>query len=399
MARRWTSPKAEARRAVDTGQIISGAGHIGLIAWLLFGGWSAPDPLDFEVNSVTTVSLEEYAAILSGTPVPEQPAEVSPAAPQPPEEPQEAPDLTSASDAAPDAPPPDPASEAAPDTVPQPPAPPARAEVSDEPPSFEPPAEDMAALVPESALRPKQRPAERVAPEQVAPPEPDTKVDEVVREEAVPDEAAETPSEEVEATAPEAAATEIVTEAQQPAPSRSVRPKSRPNRPAPPPESERQTAEAAPRPEPEAAPDGPAETGGIEDALAAALGAASDTPAPAAPSAASDTPAGPPLTAGEKDSMRIAVQSCWNVGSLSSDALATTVTVAFEMTEDARPIDGTIRMISSSGGTAGSANQAYDAARRAIIRCGARGFALPVEKYASWRNVELVFNPENMRIK
>lgn len=386
---------------MNTGQIISGAGHIGLIAWLLFGGWSAPDPLDFDVSSVTTVSLEEYAAIVSGTPIPEQNAEVSPSLPQAPEEPQEAPDLTSAADAAPDVPPPDAAPEAAPDAAPQPPAPPARAEVSDEPPSVEPPAEDMAALVPESALRPKQRPAERVAPEQVAPPEPDTKVDEVAREEAVPDEAAETPREEAEATAPEAAATEIVTEAEQPAPSKSVRPKSRPNRPAPTPEPDTQTAEAAPVPEPkpDPAPTAPSDTGGIEDALAAALGAASETPAPGAPSAASDTPAGSPLTAGEKDSMRIAVQSCWNVGSLSSDALSTTVTVAFEMTEDSRPIDGTIRMIGSSGGTAGSANQAYDAARRAIIRCGARGFALPVEKYASWRKVELVFNPENMRIK
>ncbi|WP_113911981.1 energy transducer TonB [Roseovarius dicentrarchi] len=391
---------------MNTGQIISGAGHIGLIGWLLFGGWSMSDPMDFQVTEVTAVSYEEYAAIVSGAANPAPEAEIAPPAPVEPQVPQDAPDLASAPDAAPEAPAPEAAPEAAPDPAPQPPAPPAEAEVSDAPPVMEQPAQDMAALVPDTLLRPQQRPAERVAPEQVAPPEPDTAVDDIVREEAVPDADAETPREEAEATAPEAAATEIVTEAQQAAPSRSVRPKSRPNRPARAPEPETQTAEAAPQtapdpapapapdPAPAPAPAPAADSAGIEDALAAALGAASEAPAPS-----TAAPAGPPLTFGEKEGMRIAVQSCWNVGSLSSDALATTVTVAFEMSEDGKPINGTIRMIASSGGTSGAAKQAFEAAQRAIIRCGGRGFDLPVEKYASWRNVELVFNPENMRIK
>jgi hypothetical protein len=42
---------------------------------------------------------------------------------------------------------------------------------------------------------------------------------------------------------------------------------------------------------------------------------------------------------------------------------------------------------------------AFDAARRAIIRCGAKGFDLPAEKYAQWREVEMTFNPESMRIR
>ena len=41
----------------------------------------------------------------------------------------------------------------------------------------------------------------------------------------------------------------------------------------------------------------------------------------------------------------------------------------------------------------------YEAARRAIIRCGAKGFQLPPEKYEQWRNIEMEFNPERMRIK
>ena len=40
-----------------------------------------------------------------------------------------------------------------------------------------------------------------------------------------------------------------------------------------------------------------------------------------------------------------------------------------------------------------------EAARRAIIRCGARGFELPPEKYEQWRDIEMTFDPERMRIK
>lgn len=385
---------------LNTGQIISGVGHLGLIGWILFGGAFSSDPLPFDVTKVTAVTSEEYAAILSRAASPEQTSEIS--APEAPDVPQDAPDLNSEADTAPETPQPDATSEAAPDTAPEAPELTPQAEVSDEAPAIEPPAEDMAAMVPDSSQRPQQRPAERVAPQQVEPPAPDTTVDDVVREEATPDESADTPREEAEATAPEAAATEIVTEAdevEEAAPLNAVRPKTRPQqlRPTPQPEAEpqpeaqpeTQTAEAI---EPEPQPQPSTDSASVEDALAAALGGATEAQE-------SSISAGPPLTAGEKDGLRIAVQNCWNTGSLSSDALNTTVTVAFEMTEDARPIEGSIRMIDSTGDIGGSAQQAYDAARRAIIRCGARGFGLPSEKYASWRNVELVFNPENMRIK
>ena len=142
---------------------------------------------------------------------------------------------------------------------------------------------------------------------------------------------------------------------------------------------------------PEAAPTEDAPT---EDAVNAALQEAlsNDTPAPAVPQ-------GPPLSAGEKDALRVAVSNCWNVGSLSTDALATTVVVEVSMSQDGKPITGSIRMASSSGGSEAAARQAFEAARRAIIRCGARGFDLPVEKYSQWQEIEMTFNPERMRVK
>jgi hypothetical protein len=38
---------------------------------------------------------------------------------------------------------------------------------------------------------------------------------------------------------------------------------------------------------------------------------------------------------------------------------------------------------------------AFDAGRRALIRCSPYT-DLPREKYAQWRNLEVVFNPEGM---
>ena len=48
---------------------------------------------------------------------------------------------------------------------------------------------------------------------------------------------------------------------------------------------------------------------------------------------------------------------------------------------------------------AAAAQQAFEAARRAIIRCGVSGFDLPAEKYDQWQEIEMTFNPEQMRIK
>lgn len=368
---------------MNTGQIISGAGHLALIGWALLGGVFRSDPLPFEVTEVTAISTEEYAALLARESAPEAVANVD--TPEPPAPGDLAPDLSSEADAAPEvsqpeanqSPPPD----AAPDLSQM--TPPTPADVADEPPVLQVPQEDVAALVPEVSPRPQPRPAPRVAPEAVAPPEPDVKIDDVANPEVAPDQGAEVVEKPAEATAPEEAATEIVTEAEkleQAAPSVSMRPKARPERAT-------EVAQEAPKP---AAETPEADKAAVNDALAAALGGGETS---------RDRPSGPPLTSGEKDALRVAVQQCWNVGSLSSDALRTTVVVAVSMGEDGKPNSGSIRMLSASGGGDTAAKQAFEAARRAIIRCGARGFNLPVEKYDSWRDIEMTFNPERMRIK
>jgi hypothetical protein len=109
--------------------------------------------------------------------------------------------------------------------------------------------------------------------------------------------------------------------------------------------------------------------------------------------------AGPPLTGGERDALRVAINSCWNVGSLSTEALGTTIVVASSISQDGKPVSNSIRLVSSFGGSDEAARQAFEAAKRAIIRCGARGFPLPVEKYSQWRDIEMTFNPEGMQFR
>lgn len=376
---------------MNTGQVISGAGHLGLIAFALFGGAFQSEPLPFEVTEVTAISSEEFAALTQGEVAPEAVANVD--TPEPPQD-GEAPALTSEADTPPERSEPEVAETAPPDEVPDPvdPAPMPQAEVSDEPPVMQPPQEDSALLVPEESPRPQQRPAPRVAPEPVAEPEPDVQVDDVERQEVTPsEEPADVVEEESEATAPEEATTEIVTEAEEndvanAAPTQSIRPRSRPSPPEP---AEQEPDAAAAQSEDTETPE--TDDSAVNDALAEALGQSGTS--------SNDAPQGPPLTAGEKDALRVAVQNCWNVGSLSSEALRTTVVVGVDMSEDARPVNSSIQMLSASGGSGDAAKQAFEAARRAIIRCGSRGFDLPVEKYDHWRDIEMTFNPERMRIK
>ncbi|OWJ75717.1 hypothetical protein [Haematobacter genomosp. 1] len=126
-----------------------------------------------------------------------------------------------------------------------------------------------------------------------------------------------------------------------------------------------------------------------KDALSSSL------PPESAPPASS----GRPLTSGEKDAVRVAVQSCWSAGSLSSEAQRVIVTVGVNMTQSGTPEGGSIRMIGYEGGSEGAARQAFEAARRAILRCGSKGLPLPAESYEQWRSLQFVFTSENMRLK
>ena len=382
---------------MHTGHIISGAGHAALFVWALIGSFSFPPEPTVQVTDVALVSPEEYAALTPADQPPGADTEVTELpAPAPADS---LPEATSQADSAPAQAQPEPAeapkAEAAPEkpdlSTPQ-------AEVTDDTAQPTPPSEDTAILMPEPIKPDAPQDIKRVAPRPVERPKEDVKVAETPQAPTAPSEKPEEQKKAEEAAAPEAATTKILTEADEKGdgpPKTSKRPPAtRPERvvkadPKPDPKPEPKPAETPAEKKPE-------QTAAINDALAKALAGSTS-------SAASDNvpsgPSGPPLTSGEKEALRVAVSACWNTGSLSTDALRTTVVVAVEMSEDGKPQSDTIRMITSSGGAGDAARQAFEAARRAIIRCGGQGFGLPVDKYDHWREIEMTFNPEKMRIK
>ena len=389
------------RSDLHIGHYVSGAGHLALIGWLLLGHIFTSEPPPFEMTEVSVISGADYEALVAAQQSPESATDV--AQPAAPEVSPDQPDVAAAPDAEIALPTPlqapPPAADVAPE-VPEQSLPP-QTEVADTPPDLPEPVGEQAVLVPQLAPQAVPRPVPRVAPEPVAQPEPEATPDPVQQEAVAPDAAGEVAEPLQEATAPQEATTEIVTEATQ-APAASPRPPGRrPAAPAPR-VAETQTPDA---PAPAAASDtsDDADAAAIAAAVAAAQ-AASEAPAAAAPS-------GPPLSAGEKESLRVAVSNCWNVGSLSSEALRTTVVVSVNMGlrlqagntvnmgQDGKPVVASIQMIGSEGGSSSAVKQAYEAARRAIILCGSKGYQLPAEKYSQWQEIEMTFNPEKMRVK
>jgi hypothetical protein len=195
-------------------------------------------------------------------------------------------------------------------------------------------------------------------------------IDNTAQEATQPDADADQAVEDQSETAPEEATTEIITEAEQPAasaPSTSQRPRLRPR---------------------ETAPREPDTSSAVNAALAEALGEP----------AASDAPSGPTLTVDEANVLRLAVQNCWVVD-VGSQAANVTVIVGMDMDLRGKTVPGSLRLVSSSGGEGVAVETAYQAARRAVLRCQKEGYDLPEDKYEQWKVIEMTFNPKNMRIR
>ncbi|WP_341367096.1 energy transducer TonB [Yoonia sp. BS5-3] len=378
-----------------TGTTVSAIGHAGLIGWLILGWGFDAEPLEFSTTTVTVISGEEFEqAQAASTP---DPGAADPATPTPPEVDVTPPSAPAAQEPPDPTPLPDPVEPPAEDTPPpSAPVPPAPADVSDDLP-IEPPAPVTPPPTPDVEIsdRPTPRPAERITSQPNDPPPPDASVDDIVRESVAPDDdaPADIVAEEQDPTAPEASAPEIAIADEEPSTvlETSMRPQVRPSRPEPP--APEQVAEVADTQEPvePTEPDTNAADAAAE-ALAEALAEATAEPAAEAPAA----DPGPPMSGAERDSFRIAVNGCWNVdpGSVASRV---TVEVGFNLDRNGL-VQGDVRLISSNGDQA-STNTAFEAARRAILRCQSGGYQLPAEKYEQWKEVVITFDPSGMRLR
>lgn len=360
---------------LNTGQKVSGLLHVGLIAWVMLSDvFAAPDePMLPEVTEVSIISAQEFAQIMQNDPAPPRPE-----VPQP--EPVEAPEPVQPAQI--ETPEPAPIRPPAPVTPVAPPTPSEPEATSDAPQA----AVIAETTAPRSSIIPRQRPAQRVAPEPVDAPEPEIAIAPRDQAAITPDAQAQIDAQEAqEATQREAAATEVVTENTDlsttdpvlntaTAPEVSLRPRRRPTRPA----------QVADTPEPTD------RSRAIESALAEALGGALDFSEDTIPTPATA------LSQADADILRLSIEACWNIGLLSTEALGVVLTIGFEMTEDARPIPGSIRQVAAQGGSAAAQATAFDAGRQAIIQCGAQGYGLPPELYDQWRLVEITFRLARM---
>ena len=377
------------------GHYISGSAHIGLLGWMLLGGVFQSEQLPVDVSNVSVVSLSEYADIVMTDRAPEaelQPQDLM----QPETEADPLPERPSQEQAVENIPQPElmvqpeETSRSAPQTpdpllIPTP-------EVTEPTKLAAPQSNDAAFIVPRSAPAPRPQPDKRIAPKPVAPPPPDVAQEDQFRQAAAPSEnPAAVPQPEVDPTAPEEAARESLAETDTPpkmAPDSSVRPQARPalpepsKAPEPSPEIANQSPDPVQAPEPEPKPT-PQEDP-IQAALQEAMQGGSE------PSEAT----GPALTKDEKEGLRDDVQACWIVdeGSLVSNV---TVTVAVSMTPEGKVKGGSLRLISGEGGSDRAKKIAFEAARRAILRCQKKGYDLPKEKYEHWREIEIIFDPES----
>lgn len=69
-----------------------------------------------------------------------------------------------------------------------------------------------------------------------------------------------------------------------------------------------------------------------------------------------------------------AVHPCWKIGRLSAAAQNVSLRVSFELDSARRPVLDSIRLVEAVGGDESAIQQAFEAARRAIIRCGVDGY-------------------------
>jgi len=95
----------------------------------------------------------------------------------------------------------------------------------------------------------------------------------------------------------------------------------------------------------------------------------------------------------KKNALGKEISPCWNIGALSTEASRTSVEVSLRFNADGTPVASSIRMVGSSGGSDAAARQAFEAARRAIIRCGSQGYDLEATDTLYDELIVLSFDP------
>lgn len=398
-----------------TGTIISGIGHVGLILWLLFGGYLTAhnDAPPIQVSDVSLITNKQFAQLTAAAAPPPARPQTKVKSPEAAKETKPAKAPKPDTPAVSPKPAPKPKQEPKPEKLPQI----TSAEPRVQPPKFlkaptpeKPPA--AATLSPDVHTSAPPKASQRVAPTPAPAPAPDAAVAPVPTPEAAPEKTATQakPQKPKQAKAPKEASTQIVPEAskqakaltgQSTAPKVSPRPELRPETPAAPAQPPKEKVAKAEKPaKPEKAKPQKAKpdtSSAVDAALAAAMSATNGAGVTEGGQGKS-THLGPPVSAADTEGLLSTLKSTWIIdpGSPSADV---TVTVDFQLSPDGKVIPSTIKLVSAEGGNQTAQQIAYRKARTAILHGSDLGFNLPPAKYQEWRDIQMVFDPKGMRLQ
>lgn len=141
----------------------------------------------------------------------------------------------------------------------------------------------------------------------------------------------------------------------------------------------------------------------LSDILGGALGPAKPAAKPAKPAAAPDLPQGQPsparaapgpeVTASLAQAIASQIYKCWDVPTGTPGRM--TVTLRLRLDASGAPI-GLPQVTGGTGEAPAALRRAFDeSARRAVLRCAP--LRLPPEMYDLWKDIELNFDPRNIR--
>ena len=99
------------------------------------------------------------------------------------------------------------------------------------------------------------------------------------------------------------------------------------------------------------------------------------------------------LTASEIDALKAKLAKCWNVPVGAPDLSALVFRVHFSLNQDGT-VSGAPQLLDKGGLGDPYFRAAADSAIRAIHMCGP--YELPPQKYASWQDITITFDPTNM---
>lgn len=103
------------------------------------------------------------------------------------------------------------------------------------------------------------------------------------------------------------------------------------------------------------------------------------------------------MTPAERDAFRMAAQGCWTYDP-ASPAGRSTVTVGFDLDREGR-VAGAVELVWHDAPTPDAADEAFEAARRAILGCQTHAVPLPPESHEHSRYAEMTFEAPTRAIR